>query len=103
MSATYGDRKHMQTYFGVTATQTIYSGYRTYTAKAGFENVTAGVNWNHVLDANWSVHSGLGVNPPDLGRGRQPAHQTQDHAHADDRADLQVLSCLGVSLTKTHR
>ena len=61
MSATYGDNKHMQTYYGVTARQNIYSGYRTYTAKAGFENVTAGVNWNHVLDANWSVHSGLGV------------------------------------------
>jgi len=62
MSATYGDRKHMQTYFGVTANQSQLSGYRQYTAKAGFENVTAGINWNHVLDANWSVHSGLGIN-----------------------------------------
>jgi outer membrane scaffolding protein for murein synthesis (MipA/OmpV family) len=62
MSATYGDRKHMQTYYGVTAIQSKQSGYRQYTAKAGFENVTAGVNWNHVLDANWSVHTGLGVN-----------------------------------------
>lgn len=62
LSASYGDNKHMQTYYGVTARQTIYSGYRTYTAKAGFENVAAGVNWNHVFDANWSVHSGLGVN-----------------------------------------
>ncbi|MYM26512.1 MipA/OmpV family protein [Duganella sp. FT135W] len=60
--AVYGDNKHMQTYYGVTARQTIYSGYRTYTAKAGFENVTAGVNWNHVLDAHWSLASGLGVN-----------------------------------------
>jgi len=61
VSASYGDNKHMQTYYGVTARQSINSGYRPYTAKAGFENVTAGVNWNHVLDANWSVRSGLGV------------------------------------------
>jgi len=61
-SASYGDNKHMQTYYGVTATQSLNSGYRQYRAKAGFENVSVGVNWNHVLDANWSVNSGLGVN-----------------------------------------
>jgi outer membrane scaffolding protein for murein synthesis (MipA/OmpV family) len=62
MSATYGDNKHMQTYYGVTAMQSLQSGYRQYRAKGGIENVTAGFNWNHVLDANWSVHSGLGIN-----------------------------------------
>ncbi|MYM68001.1 MipA/OmpV family protein [Pseudoduganella sp. FT55W] len=61
MSATYGDRKHMQTYYGVTERQSIYSNYRPYTAKAGFENVNVGVNWSHVIDSNWSVRSALGA------------------------------------------
>jgi outer membrane protein len=61
-AAVYGDNKHMQTYFGVTAAQSAASGYRAYTAKAGFENLTAGVNWNHVIDGNWSVRSALGLN-----------------------------------------
>jgi outer membrane scaffolding protein for murein synthesis (MipA/OmpV family) len=59
--AVYGDNKHAQTYFGVTPTQTIYSGYKTYTAKAGFENVSAGVSWNHVIDKTWSVQTAVGV------------------------------------------
>jgi outer membrane scaffolding protein for murein synthesis (MipA/OmpV family) len=61
-SAVYGDNKRMQTYFGVTAEQSAASGYKAYSAKAGFESVAAGVNWNHVLDANWSVRSAIGVN-----------------------------------------
>lgn len=61
VSTQYADKKHMQTYFGVTAVQSAASGYKAYTAKGGFANVTAGVNWNHVLDKNWSVHTMLGV------------------------------------------
>jgi outer membrane scaffolding protein for murein synthesis (MipA/OmpV family) len=61
MSATYGDNKHMQTYYGVTARQNIYSGYREYKAKGGIENVNMAINWSHVIDSNWSLRSGLGV------------------------------------------
>ena len=61
-SAEYADRKHMQTYFGVTAAQSLSSGYRSYTPKAGLANVSAGVNWTHVIDSNWVVRSALGVN-----------------------------------------
>ena len=60
-SAVYGDNKHAQTYFGVTATQSLYSGYKAYTAKSGFENVSAGVSWNHVIDKTWSVQTAVGV------------------------------------------
>lgn len=60
MSAVYGDNKHMQTYFGVTAAQSATSGYRAYTAKGGFENVNAAVSWDHAIDKNWSAHSALG-------------------------------------------
>lgn len=60
-SAEYADRKHMQTYFGVTPTQSIGSGYRVYTPKAGFSNVSASVNWTHVIDSKWMVRSAVGV------------------------------------------
>jgi outer membrane scaffolding protein for murein synthesis (MipA/OmpV family) len=60
-SAVYGDNKHMQTYFGVTERQSMYSGYKTYQAKSGFENVTLGVNWDHAIDKNWAMRSAIGV------------------------------------------
>ena len=61
VSAEYGDRKHVQTYFGVTPKQNLYSGYSTYLTKAGFTSVGAAVNWNHVIDKQWSVHTVAGV------------------------------------------
>ncbi len=60
-SATYGDRKNVQTWYGVTAAQSAASGYKAYTAKGGFESVAASVNWNHVIDAHWSVRTVAGV------------------------------------------
>ena len=60
-SAVYGDNKHAQTYFGVTAAQSARSGYKAYTAKGGFETAEAAVNWNHVIDKTWSVHTVVGV------------------------------------------
>ena len=50
----------MQTYFGVTANQSARSGYRQYTAKAGFENVNAALSWDHVIAPSWSLHSAVG-------------------------------------------
>lgn len=61
VSALYGDGKHMQTYFGVSAAQSAASGYRAYGAGAGFENLTASVNWTHVIDGSWTVRSGVGL------------------------------------------
>jgi outer membrane protein len=60
LSAVYGDNKHMQTYYGVTAAQASRTAFKAYTAKAGFENLTAAVSWNHVIDKNWSAHSAVG-------------------------------------------
>lgn len=61
VSAQFGDRKHAQTWFGVTAAQSAASGYRAYGAGAGLETVTAGLNWTHVIDSNWVVRSGAGL------------------------------------------
>ncbi|MYM38056.1 MipA/OmpV family protein [Duganella qianjiadongensis] len=60
ISAEYGDHKHVQTYFGVTPRQSMYSGYNTFLTKAGFTSVGAAVNWNHVIDKQWSVHTVAG-------------------------------------------
>ena len=58
---TYGDGKYNQTYFGVTPTQSTNSGYKAFTAKAGFSQAMATVAWTHVIDKNWSVRSAAGV------------------------------------------
>lgn len=60
-AAVYGDNKHAQTYFGVTAAQSATSGYKAYTAKAGFETAGITANWRHVIDKNWSVNTTVGV------------------------------------------
>jgi outer membrane protein len=59
----FGDRKHMQAYYGVTPQQSKDTGYkyRVYTAKAGVEDISLAVNWNHVLDKHWSINSTAGV------------------------------------------
>lgn len=57
----YGDRKYMQTYYGVTPDQSKSSViYRAYTAKAGVSEVSVGANWTHVIDEKWSVRSNAG-------------------------------------------
>jgi outer membrane scaffolding protein for murein synthesis (MipA/OmpV family) len=60
--ALYGDSKYTRSNFGVTSAQSVASGYRAFNPKAGFENVSASVAWNHVLDKNWSIKNTLGVN-----------------------------------------
>lgn len=59
--ASYGDRKHAQTYYGVTAAQSQRSGYAAYQPKGGFEQTELSVNWMHKVDAHWSVRTLLGV------------------------------------------
>lgn len=61
MGATYGDRKFNQSNFGVTTAQSAASGYNAFNAKAGFEQISSTVGWNHVIDKNWSVTTRVGV------------------------------------------
>lgn len=60
-TATYADKKSVQTYFGVTPTQAAASGYRTYTPAAGFQDAGVSFSWNHVVAPRWSVRSLAGV------------------------------------------
>ncbi|MDM5179508.1 MipA/OmpV family protein [Massilia sp. DJPM01] len=61
MSATYSDKKNMQAFYGVTAAQSLTSGYKRYDTKAGFSRVNVGVNWNHKLNKEWSVNTMAGA------------------------------------------
>lgn len=61
LETSYSDRKHVQTYYGVTAAQSQRSGYAAFTPKAGFEQSALSVNWMHKIDAHWSVRTVLGA------------------------------------------
>jgi MipA family protein len=58
--ATYADRKHMQTFYGVTAAQAGRSGNAVFTPKAGFasSSVSLGLNWE--IDKQWSASASVG-------------------------------------------
>ncbi len=57
MGAVYGDSKHAQTWYGVTAAQSARSGFAATKAGAGFEKVSLAASWNHVIDKRWSVRT----------------------------------------------
>ncbi len=61
LGARYGDRKFNQSNYGVSAAQSAASGFKAFNAGAGFEQVSSSVNWNHVIDKNWSVSTRVGV------------------------------------------
>ncbi|NHZ95177.1 MipA/OmpV family protein [Massilia sp. CCM 8734] len=60
-SATYSDKKNMQAFYGVTAAQSLTSGYKSYTTKAGFSHVNLGLNAQRKFGKHWSVNSMVGV------------------------------------------
>jgi outer membrane protein len=60
LGATYADRKHMQTFYGVTSAQSLRSGNRVFTPKAGLANssLSLGLNWE--IDQQWSASASVG-------------------------------------------
>lgn len=61
VGATAGDRKYMQTYYGVSAAQAARTSFKAYTPKAGFKEIEAGLNWQHRFSRHWSVTGAVGV------------------------------------------
>jgi outer membrane scaffolding protein for murein synthesis (MipA/OmpV family) len=61
LSTTYGDRKYNQSNFGVSSQQSLGSGYRTFNADAGFNNVSTSLSWRHTIDKNWSIATQAGI------------------------------------------
>ncbi len=60
LSATHADRKHAQTYYGVTAAQAARSGNRVYNAKAGWISCDYSVGLNYAIDKHWSATASVG-------------------------------------------
>lgn len=57
----WGERKYVQTMYGVTATQAANTSFKQYTPKGGFYEAQATVNWEHRIDARWGVNTLIGV------------------------------------------
>lgn len=54
-SATWGDRKYMRTYYGVSATGAAASGLTPYAAKAGVESADLGASLHYRFSDRWSA------------------------------------------------
>ena len=55
VSADWANQSYMQTYFGVTPTQAINSGYSQFNAGAGIKDVNFGVGLTQQLGSNWAL------------------------------------------------
>ncbi len=53
----FQDSKRANSYYSVTAKQSLASGYRRYSADKGVEHYSLGMSWTHVLDDRWSVRT----------------------------------------------
>lgn len=60
-TASVGDSKYMQTYYGVTGLQHQNSGYRAFKPKSGLYEVNASLSWEHRFDAKWALQTMVGA------------------------------------------
>jgi outer membrane protein len=84
MSGTLANKKHMQSYFGVTGTQSASSGLQEYKAEAGLKRLDFTVSAIYVANENWFVRgeAGMGIlmgdaaDSPIVERKTQPSIMT---------------------------
>jgi outer membrane scaffolding protein for murein synthesis (MipA/OmpV family) len=58
---TWADKNYMQTYFGVTPAQSLASGFRAYTPKAGVRKFDLSVNAEYALAQDWRLQGSLAL------------------------------------------
>jgi MipA family protein len=58
-SVVWADKKHNQTYFGVTTAQSAKSGFKTYAPNAGIKSMGLTFGGNYKIDNNWSANAAL--------------------------------------------
>lgn len=56
-----GNKKYMQTWFGVDATQSANSGFTQHKASSGIYEVGANVHWQHTFNQHWSLNTLAGI------------------------------------------
>lgn len=60
LGAAHADRKHAQTYYGVSPEQAARSGNPVYTARGGWISCDTSVGLNYAIDKNWSTSASVG-------------------------------------------
>lgn len=61
LTSSWGIGKYMQTYYGVSASQSAASGFARHNAGSGIYAYSLNVDWTHKLNKNWSVVASAGV------------------------------------------
>ena len=56
-SAHGGTGRYMQTWYGVTATQSAASGFKTWSPKSGVDNINVNLKWAHEFNKSWVLTS----------------------------------------------
>jgi len=56
-----GNARYTQTFFGVTDMQSTNSGFRPYSAKAGFDSAVVSAAWTYNFSQKWSVRTSGGL------------------------------------------
>jgi len=52
---TWADHRNLQSYFGVTESESVASGYPVYTPGSGFRDVSLGTSWRTEINPRWLV------------------------------------------------
>lgn len=60
LTSSWGTSKYMQTYYGVSASQSAASGFTRYDAKSGIYAYSLNMDWTHKLNQDWSVVAAAG-------------------------------------------
>lgn len=60
LTSSWGTDDYMQTYYGVSATQSAASGFKPYNAGSGIYAYSLNLNWTHNISDRWSVIADAG-------------------------------------------
>ena len=72
IGANWANTAYMQSYFGVSPSQSAISGYAQYTPSSGISDIKLGATWHWSIDSNWSLTTGASVTRLNGDAGRSP-------------------------------
>lgn len=72
LTANWANTAYMQSYFGVTPSQSAISGYAQYTPSSGISDIKLGATWHWNIDGNWSLITGASVSRLSGDAGKSP-------------------------------
>jgi MipA family protein len=75
----WADKKHTQTYFGVTAAQAARSGFKAFNPEGGLKSVGLDVAVNYKFDQNWSAFAGVSYSQLRGDAAKSPIVQKKAH------------------------